>query len=179
MTTGQRIKEARKRAGMTQKELALKLGIPFQGISQWENDLRNPKYETLRRIADALGCDWLELVTPEEGAQAIIDHIEIKAKAETPKCFRLDHSLGTTVAGKSNLINALLNKDSKAPQHRVAAAWDKLNEEGQEKAADAVELIAEIPRYCVENAPQSAQEPKEDTDTTPPSDVPETPPEGK
>lgn len=55
VTTGERIKEARKKAGMTQKELAEKLGIPYQGVGQWENGLRNPKIETLIKIANALG----------------------------------------------------------------------------------------------------------------------------
>lgn len=56
MTVGERIKLARKKAGMTQADLAQKLGIPFQGVSQWERDIRNPKIETLRRIAEALNC---------------------------------------------------------------------------------------------------------------------------
>lgn len=55
-TTGTRIKTARKAVGMTQIELASKLGISYVGVSQWERDLRHPKYETLKRIADALGC---------------------------------------------------------------------------------------------------------------------------
>ena len=55
MTTGQRIQAARKSAGMTQKELGKRIGVSFQGIAQWENDLRKPKYETLQRIAEALG----------------------------------------------------------------------------------------------------------------------------
>lgn len=40
---------------MTQKELGKRIGVSFQGIAQWENDLRKPKYETLQRIAEALG----------------------------------------------------------------------------------------------------------------------------
>ena len=68
MTTGQRIKAARKKAGMTQKELGRRIGISFQGVAQWENDFRNPKYETLKRIAAALGTTAEELmdVTFEE-----------------------------------------------------------------------------------------------------------------
>lgn len=65
MTTGQRIKAARKNAGMTQAELADKLCIPYQSVSQWERNTRNPKIETLNRIAAALGVEALELV-PEE-----------------------------------------------------------------------------------------------------------------
>ena len=52
---GKSIKAARKAAGLTQKELAQKLGISFQSVAQWENDLRRPKFETIQKIADALG----------------------------------------------------------------------------------------------------------------------------
>lgn len=61
MTTGERIKAARKAAGMTQKELGERLGLAFQSVAQWENDLRNPKIETLQRIADALGVHIFDL----------------------------------------------------------------------------------------------------------------------
>lgn len=56
MTIGQKIKATRKNAGLTQKELAQKMGLSFQSIAQWENDLRKPKIETLKKIADALEC---------------------------------------------------------------------------------------------------------------------------
>ena len=61
MTTGERIKAARKKKGMTQAELANKLGISFVGVSQWENDIRNPKYETLEKIAKELDVGVWEL----------------------------------------------------------------------------------------------------------------------
>lgn len=54
ITTGDVIRAARKNAGMTQAELAEKLGISYVGVSQWKNDLRKPKIETLRKIAKAL-----------------------------------------------------------------------------------------------------------------------------
>ena len=56
VTIGQKIKAIRKNAGLTQKELAQKMGLSFQSIAQWENDLRKPKIETLKKIADALEC---------------------------------------------------------------------------------------------------------------------------
>ena len=62
MTTGQRIKDVRKKAGLTQKELGEKLGLAFQSIAQWENDLRNPKIDTLQRLAAALGVPLEELI---------------------------------------------------------------------------------------------------------------------
>lgn len=70
MSTGQNIKNARKKAGLTQKELAQKLGLSFQSIAQWENDLRNPKIETIKKIADALNVDWYNLVVPSSKEDA-------------------------------------------------------------------------------------------------------------
>jgi len=47
---------------MTQKELGEKLSLSFQSIAQWENDLRNPKYSTLERIAAALDIHISQLL---------------------------------------------------------------------------------------------------------------------
>lgn len=90
MTTGQKIKEARKNAGMTQEELANKLGISYVGISQWERDVRNPKKETLQKLADALGIDISELTEDnisssvnqrEEYSKIVLGH-ELQKKRE-------------------------------------------------------------------------------------------------
>lgn len=61
MDIGQKIKELRKKQGMSQKDLADKLGITPVLISQYENGKRNPKLETLQKIADALEVDISEL----------------------------------------------------------------------------------------------------------------------
>ena len=60
-TVGERIKAARLEKGLTQKELGSLLGLSVPAISQWETNLRNPKIETLQKIADALGCSVLYL----------------------------------------------------------------------------------------------------------------------
>lgn len=78
MTTGQRIKETRKAAGMTQKELAVKLGIAYQTLAQWENDLRNPKIETLQRIAAALGVDPYSLYSFDQASTALEERINAR-----------------------------------------------------------------------------------------------------
>lgn len=54
MSMGDQIRAMRQIRGLTQKELAEKLGISAVGVAQWENGLRCPKIETLKRIADAL-----------------------------------------------------------------------------------------------------------------------------
>lgn len=62
MSAGERIKAARLQAGLTQSQLAKKLGIPYQSIGQWERNLRNPKFETLKKIADVLGVSVARLL---------------------------------------------------------------------------------------------------------------------
>ena len=61
VTLGERIKDARKKKGLTQDDLAKMLGITFAMIGQYERGERNPKRETLQRIADALGVNIGEL----------------------------------------------------------------------------------------------------------------------
>lgn len=115
MTTGELIKAARKKAGLTQAQLAEKLGISYVGVSQWENDLRNPKLDTLQRIASALGVPVQELISDWEAVD----------KEEFKRVFIYGEGI----------------KD------RIDAALDRLNDEGQEKAAERVEELTEIPKY--------------------------------
>ena len=61
MSTGENIKKARIGAAMTQAMLAKRIGTTTQNISQYERDVRNPKIETLQKIADALNVSVSEL----------------------------------------------------------------------------------------------------------------------
>jgi len=60
MTIGERIREARKSKGLTQKQLADKLQISYVNISQLERNERDPKHETIMRIASALNLSYGE-----------------------------------------------------------------------------------------------------------------------
>ncbi|MBS5129751.1 MAG: helix-turn-helix transcriptional regulator [Lachnospiraceae bacterium] len=67
MNTGEIIKKARKKAGFTQKELGEKLGVSASMIAQYENNTRNPKIETLKKISFALdsSIDYYALSRPQ------------------------------------------------------------------------------------------------------------------
>ncbi|EGT2192653.1 helix-turn-helix domain-containing protein [Clostridium perfringens] len=54
MNIGTKIRVIRKNNKMTQKELAAKSGVSEISIRNYENNKRNPKYETLEKIAIAL-----------------------------------------------------------------------------------------------------------------------------
>lgn len=53
-TVGENIKRIRKEKGLTQSELGRKLGISQTMIVQYESGRRNPKIETVQKIANAL-----------------------------------------------------------------------------------------------------------------------------
>ena len=57
MSVGTRIKEARKKAGYTQKEFSQLAGIAESMVGQYEKGYRRPKGSTLEKIAKALNLD--------------------------------------------------------------------------------------------------------------------------
>ena len=50
-----RLQELRQKAGLTQKELAQKIEVTPQLVSTYERGTRNPKIDSLQKIADFFG----------------------------------------------------------------------------------------------------------------------------
>ena len=71
-TMGAMIAELRKQQGMTQMELAGKMGVTDKAVSKWERDLSCPDINSLPDLAEILGVSVDELM-------------QIKREAETPK----------------------------------------------------------------------------------------------
>ena len=51
MELGKKFKELRKQSGLTQKQVAEKLGIKQSNVSDWENNVSRPEYENLIKLA--------------------------------------------------------------------------------------------------------------------------------
>ena len=60
------IKIYRKKRKMTQDELAKKLGVSRSAVGMWESGTREPDYDTLEKIADALYVNIESLIGREE-----------------------------------------------------------------------------------------------------------------
>ena len=58
---GARIKELRKRKGLSQDQLAEKVGIESKYLSRLEVGKRAPSFDTLEKIADSLAVELHEL----------------------------------------------------------------------------------------------------------------------
>jgi transcriptional regulator with XRE-family HTH domain len=56
----------RLRRFLTQKELAEKVGVPYQTLQRWESGQSFPRPSLLKRLCDALEVTADELLTPEE-----------------------------------------------------------------------------------------------------------------
>lgn len=65
-TLGKRIIFHRKRLGLTQDQLAEKLGVTAQAVSKWENDQSCPDISTLPRLAGIFGVSTDELLGCED-----------------------------------------------------------------------------------------------------------------
>lgn len=80
-TLGKRIAMLRKEKGLTQEQLAEKVGVSAQAVSKWENDISCPDITLLPLLADILGVTVDELL----GVKPIEPHVIILDKDETPK----------------------------------------------------------------------------------------------
>jgi len=64
-TIGKRISYLRREKGITQEEMAEKLGVTPQAVSKWENDISYPDILLLPKLAEMLGVSVDELLSGE------------------------------------------------------------------------------------------------------------------
>lgn len=95
MTSGQIIREARLKAGLTQAELAERLGRERAQIARWEIGGQEPSFENLRSVVEACGfvlklqiaereeepaldaeLNASGLQAPQQRVQGLLDHLE-------------------------------------------------------------------------------------------------------
>lgn len=126
MTTGEKIKQARKNAGITQKNLGDKLGVSPVMISQYESNTRNPKLQTLQKIADALNVTLSDLLTSD----TILN------------------------SEKSDITDWLSTMEEESYRDKIDGLACLLNDTGQQEAVRQVELLTKIPEYRKEDKPE-------------------------
>ncbi len=65
MVAGQRLRDARKKANLTQAELANIIGVKAAEISQYESNKRTPRWPTFNKLLDALNITADEVLGRE------------------------------------------------------------------------------------------------------------------
>ena len=67
MNLGTRLCSYRKRAGMSQQELAEYLKVSRQSVSKWETDVAMPTIDNLQRLGELYGVPIDELINSTSG----------------------------------------------------------------------------------------------------------------
>ena len=62
MNYGIFFKNARKESGLTQQQVADKMGIRQSNVSDWENDISRPEYEKLVELSKLYGVSVYDLL---------------------------------------------------------------------------------------------------------------------
>ena len=124
MTIGERIRAARKSAGMTQEQLAKAAGTAVGTIHQYESSKRQPRLEQLAHIAEVLNIDILELLdlTPQEREKFELERLDME---EVNRVFdALDESAAATERALAKLPGQAIERQI------LSIAHDELNQLG-------------------------------------------------
>lgn len=153
MKTGDALKNARVGAGMTQAELARRLGVTPQTVSQYERGRINPKFETLKRIADAMDVSVDSLLDESMRAQiecnthqALLDAMKtVSASAGKLTDAGIPEDEVKSVMGKlQNLVDFAIQE---ADLQEVLRLYQSLNREGQRVALERLDELAQLSKY--------------------------------
>lgn len=120
MTFEERLVQLRKARGMSQEELAEKVGVSRQAVSKWETGDAQPDYVKLMALADALGVS-LDDLCGREPPSAPAGQTETPAPESAPKKKRWVFWLAAVLAavlllGVGVLIGSRIASGSVRPQ---------------------------------------------------------------
>ena len=146
MTTGELIKKARVHAGLTQKELSDRIGVSYQMIQTWENNRRNPKIESLQKIAEALNIDVSEFLTDNTATVQKFKDFSIDADGDFEEKY-----------------NSLTDEEKKLFGKYVQAMFNKLQREVKKSQKTAYSAIKDALDDISSDLPSSPNNNPEDT----------------
>lgn len=128
MTTGEKIRELRKAQGLTQEELAQKIGIKRGTLAQYETGKRSPKRETLERFAKALNVQWYELAhagDPSWDLAVQVMNRPLSNNAHSPYKLALELGLGFAAPDMSEAERERIIASATEPNQRQNSATSK------------------------------------------------------
>lgn len=136
--------------GVSPTNVAKAIGISTPNVTYWKNG-SIPKGETLQKLAAYFGISVGSLLGEEKerviipGRLSFIEinredakNIQYKMRAADREAYEI--GLKIFADAGVDIINV-------TPRARLDAAFDKLNDDGQQKAVERLEELAEIPRY--------------------------------
>lgn len=95
MLGGDLIREARRRAGLSQAELAKRAGTTQSGIARWESGRTSPSLDDIQRLIRLCGLDLEVAIVPYDGSDlAQVDRLcDLTPQERVERDQRLDRQL--------------------------------------------------------------------------------------
>lgn len=140
MTTGELIREHRKRMGLTQKRLGELSGTSESTIKQYELGKRQPRIEQLKKIANVFNVPIWELLGITKQEALVLNLYPGKVPYDV------------TEVGPAIAYDIVYQKNLKD----LRQAFNLLNFKGQKEAIKRVSELSEISKY--KKKPQNQQE---------------------
>lgn len=163
MTFAEKLKSIRKQAGMSQEQLAEKLGVSRQAVTKWETDAGIPDIENIMAISALFDISIDELLSNERGAKKPVDYIyesiteydidepkRYDMKFGGAKQFQLSGYEGEKIRVRlaSNTLSTLLS-DFKVKiddiRKRIDVDVNRRNGVSEATAKEAVSIFVQIP----------------------------------
>lgn len=117
---GEMIRTLRTLAGLTQKELAEKVGVSTITIQQYERNVRTPRLEIAEKIAKILGDEWYRKDVERNDKE-----LELQLEAAYKAQFSFDEE----------------------DMEKIFEAMKMLNADGQRVAVERIQELTEISKY--------------------------------
>lgn len=139
MELGKKIRQLRFKAGLTQEQLAEKLGIGAQSVSKWENAVAMPDITTLPLLAEIFGVtiDDLFDLTAEQRLNRIENRMDAEEELPADVFQEFESFLKTELNDEKNR--------KRATELIAYLYWHRMNAEGQKAARYAKEAITRSP----------------------------------
>lgn len=118
--TGNTIKELRESRGLTQAELAEKIGVSSKTVSKWETAKGLPDISLLQPLAGALGISVIELMNGEHIINRNVSANLLRCKFYVcPICGNVIHCVGNAVVSCCGVTLPALEAEEPEEGHAV------------------------------------------------------------
>ena len=118
--TGAAIKSLREGRGLTQAELAEKIGVSSKTVSKWETGKGLPDISLLQPLAGALGISLIELMNGEHITNKNISANMMRCKFYVcPVCGNVIHAMGSAVVSCCGIALPPLEAEEPEEDHAV------------------------------------------------------------
>ena len=147
-TFRQNLHDARKKAGLTQKELAEKSGISLSSIKRYEKGEREPTWTIIETLSTTLNIDESLLVNPQDKFEFSFELFNASEEQLKNLFNTFPEMTFTCVSGMDSILfRKISNIDLPEQIKKLLFYICYLNKKGQEKVCQYAEDLSHINKY--------------------------------